>query len=148
MTLAGANSVGLLTLLVSAITISWCVYIVRRIYNRELRVLAILMSFLVVFQGLKYGHQLGLFRLADPLTMERCADLAMAVLALAATLVIRAHNRRERSQSMRLRLAEAEQAEIKQQKPQGGGVEEAIVRPLPELLGGPGAKCGRATTTA
>ena len=107
----GINPLSILTVLLCAATIFWCFYLIRRIYNRRIRILAMLLSFLGVFQLMKLAHRYGLLELNINRPIEQFADLFMLLIALGSIGILQLHNTEQRSQSMRLRLAEAGQNE-------------------------------------
>jgi hypothetical protein len=112
MTFLGMDRTAWFGVLLAAAAISWCILLGRRIYNRRLRMLTMLLSALGLCQAVRLADRAQLFTVPMSFPLEKAMDILMGLVALAAIAVLQQHNAEQRSASMRLRLAEAERAEI------------------------------------
>jgi hypothetical protein len=106
------DSYTILGMLLAAVAIAWCVMLFRRIFNRRIRMLTMLLTALGICQAMRTVDRVRLFGFELTVPFGHALDVMMGVVALAAIALLQLHDHEQRSTSMQLRLAEAERAEV------------------------------------
>ncbi len=101
------NPIVWLALIMSALTIGWCMNLLRKLSHPHLRVGTYMVALVCVFQGVRILREEGLVQLPLNPSMVSVVELCVTILYFCLILIFQIHNQEDKKEKSRLRLAEA-----------------------------------------
>ena len=96
-----------LALIMSALTIGWCLNLLRRLSHPHLRICTYMVSLVCVFQIVRLLREQGIIQLPINSTVISVVELCVTILYFCLILIFQIHNHESTRDHVRLRLAEA-----------------------------------------
>ena len=105
--LLALNPIVWLALILSALTIGWCLNLLRKLSHPHLRIGTYMVAMVCIFQGVRLLREQGVIQLPLNSTALSVVELCVTILYFCLILIFQIHNQERKKEKSRLRLAEA-----------------------------------------